>query len=119
MKIAITANGKNLESKVDLRFGRALGFIIYDLDNNEYDFVDNVQNLEAAQGAGIQAAQTVVNHDVKALITGHCGPKAFRVLSASDIKIYVGAEGTIKDVVQKFKNNELEEASSPDVEGHW
>ncbi|MDD3012863.1 MAG: NifB/NifX family molybdenum-iron cluster-binding protein, partial [Candidatus Gastranaerophilales bacterium] len=104
MKIAITANSKDLDSKVDLRFGRAFGFIIYDLDNDKYDFVDNVQNIEAAQGAGIQAAQTVVNQDIEALITGHCGPKAFKVLSAADIKIYVGAQGTVKETIEKFKN---------------
>jgi predicted Fe-Mo cluster-binding NifX family protein len=119
MKIAITANGKDLYSKVDLRFGRAFGFIIYDLDNDKYNFIDNAQNLEAAQGAGIQAAQTVVNHDVEVLITGHCGPKAFKVLSAADIKIYVGAEGTVKEVIEKFKKNELKETTSADVEGHW
>jgi predicted Fe-Mo cluster-binding NifX family protein len=119
MKIVISSNGKDLDSNIDLRFGRAFGFIIYDLDTNEYNFVDNLQNLEATQGAGIQAAQTVVNQDVEAIITGHCGPKAFKVLNSADIKIYIGAEGSIKDVIEKFKNNELEQASSADVEGHW
>ena len=119
MKIAISASGKTLEDNVDLRFGRASGFIIYDLNTNFYEFVDNVQNLEAAQGAGIQAAQTVVNQNVEALITGHCGPKAFRVLNAAEIKIYTDAQGSIKEAVEKFKNNELEEADSADVEGHW
>lgn len=119
MKIAITSTGKELDSEVDLRFGRAQGFIIYDVVTHEYNFVNNVQNLEAAQGAGIQAAQNVVNQDVEVLITGHCGPKAFKVLSAADIKIYVGAEGTIGEVIDKFTNNKLEQAASPDVEGHW
>jgi len=119
MKIAISSTGEDLDSKIDLRFGRAFGFIIYDLDTDEFSFANNVQNLEASQGAGIQAAQTVVNLDAGALITGHCGPKAFKVLSAADIKIYVGAEGSIKDVIEKFKNNELTEADNADVEGHW
>ena len=119
MKLAISSTGEDLDSKVDLRFGRAFGFIIYDIDTDEFSFVNNVQNLEASQGAGIQTAQTVVNLDAGALITGHCGPKAFKVLSAADIKIYVGAEGLIKDVIEKFKNNELTEADNADVEGHW
>ena len=99
MKIAISSTGEDLDSKIDLRFGRAFGFIIYDLDTDEFSFVNNVQNLEASQGAGIQTAQTVVNLDAGALITGHCGPKAFKVLSASDVKIYVGAEGTVGMVI--------------------
>ena len=119
MKIAISSGGKDLDSNIDLRFGRAFGFIIYDLNTNEYKFTDNIQNLEASQGAGIQAAQTVVNSDVEVLITGHCGPKAFKVLSSADIKIYTAAESTLKEIIEKFKNNELEQALSADVEGHW
>ena len=119
MKIAITSSGENLENEIDLRFGRAKGFIIYDLENNSFEFIDNVQNLEATQGAGIQAAQNVVNKDVDAVITGHCGPKAFKVLSTSDVKVYTVSEGKISEVIEKFKNGELQEASSADVEGHW
>lgn len=119
MKIAITSSGINLDSKVDLRFGRAVGFIIYDLEKDTYAYVDNSQNLNSMQGAGIQAAQTVINEEVSAIITGHCGPKAFRVLSAADVKIFVGAEGTVGEVIEKYKNNQLEQALEADVEGHW
>lgn len=119
MKIAITTSDKELDSEIDLRFGRAKGFIIYDLDKESFEFIDNVQNLEAMQGAGIQAAQNVVNQNVKAVITGHCGPKAFKVLSASDVKIFTIEGGKVQEVIEKFKNNELNEASTADVEGHW
>lgn len=119
MKIAITSSGKDLDNEIDLRFGRTKGFIIYDLENSSYEFIDNVQNLEASQGAGIQAAQNVVNKNVEAVITGHCGPKAFKVLSTSDVKIYTVGEGKINEVIEKFKNGELQEASSADVKGHW
>jgi predicted Fe-Mo cluster-binding NifX family protein len=119
MKIAITSDGKNLESQMDLRFGRAKGFIIYETDDDTFEFIDNEQNLEAAQGAGIQAAQNVVNKNVDAVISGHCGPKAFKVLSTSGIKIYTSDEGKISEIIEKFKNGELKEANSADVEGHW
>ena len=119
MKIAITSSGKDLGNEIDLRFGRTKGFIIYDLENDSFEFIDNIQNLEAAQGAGIQAAQNVVNKDVEAVITGHCGPKAFKVLSTSGVKIYTVETGKINEVIEKFKNGELQEASSADVEGHW
>ncbi len=119
MKIAISANENSLNSQVDLRFGRAKGFIIYETDNESFEYIDNVQNLEAAQGAGIQAAQNVVNADAEALITGHCGPKAFRVLSTSGVKIYTVGEGKISKIIEKFKNVELQELASADVEGHW
>ncbi len=119
MKIAITSNGKGLDSQIDLRFGRTKGFIIYDLDTNDFDYIDNVQNLEALQGAGIQAAQNIINKDVDILITGHCGPKAFKLLSNSSVKVYTAEVGKISEIIDKFKNNKLTEALSADVEGHW
>lgn len=119
MKIAVTSSGMKLEDEVDLRFGRACGFIIYDSDNADFSYVDNTQNLNAMQGAGIQAAQNVVNQNVDAVITGNCGPKAFSVLTQAKVKIYIGAEGTVKESLEKFKNNELQEAASANVEGHW
>ena len=119
MLIAISSGENNLDSQVDLRFGRAKGFIIYQTNDDSFEFVDNIQNLEAAQGAGIQAAQNVVNKNVEAVITGHCGPKAFRVLSSSAVKIYTVGEGKISEIIEKFKNGELQEATSADVEGHW
>lgn len=119
MKIAITSSGNELDSQIDLRFGRAAGFIIYDTETEEFNYIDNQQNLNAMQGAGIQAAQNVVNKNIDAVITGNCGPKAFATLSAAEVKIYIGAEGSIKDAIDKFKNNELQEAKSANVEGHW
>ena len=119
MKIAVTARGDGMDAAVDPRFGRAMKFVVVDLDSGEATSVDNAQNMNAAQGAGIQAAQNVANLGVEALLTGHCGPKAFRVLNAAKVKIHVGASGTVAEAVEKYKKGELELADSADVEGHW
>lgn len=119
MKIAITSSGQNLDNEIDLRFGRSFGFIVYNLEDETFEFIDNNQNLNTSQGAGIQAAQNVVNQNVDAIITGHCGPKAFAVLSSAGVKVYTGAEGTIKEIIEKFKRGEIQETASADVEGHW
>lgn len=109
MKVAISAENNQLESLLDLKFGRAKGFIIYDIDNDEFDFIDNEKNFNAIQGAGIQAAQMIVDNDVDAIITGYCGPKAYAVLEVAEIKIFVGEKDTIINNIKKFKNNELKE----------
>lgn len=119
MKVAITSQGKELSSPVDLRFGRAKYFIIADTDSGDFEAADNTQNLNAPQGAGIQSAQNIVNKGVEAVISGHCGPNAFRTLSAAGIKIVVGAEGTVAEALEKFKTGELKELEGADVEGHW
>ncbi len=120
MKIAVSAQSNSLEGIVDPRFGRAAGFVLYDTDSNEVGFVDNVQNLNAPQGAGIQAAQNVLNTGAEVVISGHCGPKAFKVLSAAGIKIIVAPAGSqIKAAIDDFLTGKLQPADSADVEGHW
>lgn len=119
MIIAITAGGKTLESAFDTRFGRAAGFILFDTDTATATFCDNTQNLEAAQGAGIQAAQTVANAGARVLITGHCGPKAFTVLQAAGIKIYQTKAETAGYALHLYQSGALPEVTAPDVEGHW
>jgi len=119
MKIAFSTSGNTLDSPLDARFGRAPLFLIYDLNSESFEMVDNQQNLNAAQGAGIQSAETVARKGAKALVTGHCGPKAYRVLQAADIKIYTSAVATVSEALAQYRSGKLVEANSADVEGHW
>jgi len=119
MIIAVSASGATLDAKVDPRFGRAASFIVFDSDTGAFHAHDNVQNLTAAQGAGIQAAETVSRLGASVVITGHCGPKAFRTLSAAGIQIVVGAEGTVAEAIEAFKSGVLAPADAPNAEGHW
>ena len=119
MKVAFTTSGSSLDSPLDARFGRAPGFLVYDIDSGTSEFVDNQQSLNTAQGAGIQAAETVVRSGAKALVTGHCGPKAFRVLSAAGVKVYNADQPTVAAALEAFKTGTLKPAGSADVEGHW
>lgn len=119
MKIAITAGGNNLDAPMDPRFGRASCFIIYDAENGQFQAVDNAQNLNAAQGAGIQAAETIARTGATHLITGHCGPKAFRALLAAGIQVYNIEADTVRTALDLFKAGQLKPAQSADVDGHW
>jgi len=119
MKVVISAQGPEMESLVDPRFGRAAWFLAVDTETGACQAVRNEQNLNAVQGAGIQSAQNAANQGAEAVLTGHCGPKAFRVLKAAGVKIYVGVEGSASEAVKKLQAGELKEADGADVEGHW
>ncbi len=119
MKIIITATGTNLESEVDPRFGRAQYFLLVDTETEEILPIDNDQNLQAASGAGIQSAEAIVKNEAEVLLTGHCGPKAFRALTSAGVKIVHGVEGSVKTAIDKFKKGEYQFASSADVASHW
>jgi len=119
MKLAITSQGNDLDSAVDLRFGRAKAFIVVDSDSGEFAVHDNLQNLNLPQGAGIQAGQTVVNLGVEAILTGQVGPKAFMVLRAGGVAIYAGVTGTVRQAIEDFKAGKLSRVDQATVEGHW
>lgn len=119
MKIAITTSGTGLDAPIDPRFGRARRFVVVDTETGEAHEQDNTQNLNAPQGAGIQAAAAVSRLGATVLITGHCGPKAFQALAAAGIKIYTGATGSVSEAIAQFKAGRLKAADSADVEGHW
>jgi len=87
LKIAFTTTGDTLESPLDSRFGRAAKFLIYDLDDETLEIIDNADNRGAAQGAGTQTAETIARSGATHLVSGHCGPKAFQVLAAAKIAI--------------------------------
>jgi predicted Fe-Mo cluster-binding NifX family protein len=119
MKIAVSAAGPTLDSPLDQRFGRARSFIVFDTLTRSHTVVDNTQALDSAQGAGVQAAETVARSGAECLITGHCGPKAFRVLSAAGIRICTGVSGSIAEAIAALEAGKLANARSADVEGHW
>ncbi len=119
MKIAITATGKDISSNVDPRFGRAKYFIVVETESEKTETHDNTQNLNAAQGAGIQSAETVARLGAEAVITGNAGPKAFKALQAAGIKVYLCPSGTVAEAIRSFKDGELKEATAANVDGHW
>ena len=119
MKVAIASQSPEMTGQLDPRLGRAAYFIIADTEDDAFCAVENRQNAGAPQGAGIQSAQTVVNQGVGAVIAGHCGPKAFHVLSAAGVRFYSAASGTVSQALQQFKAGALEEAAQADVQGHW
>ena len=119
MKIAVTSTGRDLASKMDPRFGRAVYFIVVDPDTMQFEATDNRQIINLAQGAGLQSGKNVVDQQVQVLITGHCGPKAFQVLKSAGVSIFLGAHGSVADAIAQYKSGRLQAVDQPDVAGHW
>ncbi|MCU4163996.1 NifB/NifX family molybdenum-iron cluster-binding protein [Carboxylicivirga caseinilyticus] len=86
MKIAITSTQNIPESTFDLRFGRASYFCIYNTENNSVEFIDN-ENINANSGAGIKAAEKVIELGVSRVISGDFGPKAKDLLDKFKIQM--------------------------------
>ncbi len=118
MKIAVTAKGTSLDDQVDPRFGRCAYFLIVDVETMEAEAVEN-PSVNLGGGAGIQSAQSMADYDVKAVLTGNCGPNAFQTLSAAGIEVIVGVSGRIRDAVEQLKAGTLSSTPEANVASHF
>jgi predicted Fe-Mo cluster-binding NifX family protein len=119
MKICVTAREASCDSPLDPRFGRARFFVVYDDETDTWTTLDNEQNLQAPQGAGIQSAARVVDAGCGVLISGHCGPKAFTALTRAGVSVYTASAQSARAAVDRFRRGELARMDGADVEGHW
>ncbi|MBN1984528.1 MAG: NifB/NifX family molybdenum-iron cluster-binding protein [Chitinivibrionales bacterium] len=119
MKIGIPAQEPTTDSTVETRFGRTRYFMIYDDRSSVWETIDNIHNMNASQGAGIQSASTVVNAGCMVLLCSHCGPKAFAVLTRAGVSVYTVGNGSVQHALDSFKQGALKKMESADVEGHW
>ncbi|BCZ44446.1 diguanylate cyclase [Clostridium gelidum] len=108
MKIAISANGENNESVLDVRFGRCEYFQIHDTEKKEVKILENLGKC-ANGGAGIVAANQLIDENINVIITGNLGPNAFELMEKAEIKAYKCENISITSVLEKYNNNELEE----------
>ena len=106
MKIAVPTDHKKMEGKVSDSFGRALYYLIFDTEIEKVEFIEN-SGAQARGGAGIKAAQEVVDAKVDILITPRCGQNAAEVLQGANIKLYQSISGTLEDNVKSFKADQL------------
>ncbi len=107
MKIAVTAQGGELTSELDPRFGRAKWFVIVDTETGEHEAMDNSAGVNAPSGAGTATGQKIAESGAKTVITGHCGPNAERVLNLAGIRIVERTGGTVAEAIDAFKKEEL------------
>ena len=119
MKIAVTSKGTNLDSQVDPRFGRAAYIFIIDSETFDFEVLDNKENVNALKGAGIQAAKMVSEKQAEVLLTGFCGPNAFKVMKAAKIGVANNAEGSVRDAVKAYLDGKLPLSDEANVEGQW
>ncbi len=119
MIIAVSSAGPDINSRVDVRFGRCPYFIIVETVKKEIKSHRTIENISAGQvgGAGMSAAQRVADAKADAVITGNIGPRAFRVFQQLGIDVYQGS-GTVKGVVEEMLAGNLVRVRGATGPGH-
>ena len=106
MRIAIPVDDNSMETSVCISFGRTPYFLIFDTTSKESLFLDN--SAAANQGgAGIKAAQTLVDNKIEALLTPRCGENAAKVIKAANIKIYKTINDSVIENIDAFNEAKL------------
>ena len=118
MKVAVTTGEPSLDAAVDPRFGRCACFLIVETDDLTFEAVEN-PNVMLGGGAGIQSAQLMSEKGVRFVLTGNCGPNAYRTLSAAGIPVITGCSGAVREVVAQFQAGGMSATGGPNVEGHF
>jgi predicted Fe-Mo cluster-binding NifX family protein len=117
MKIAVTAESDSLDAELSSFFGRAPHFVLVDTETMESEACVN-PGLDARGGAGIQAAQSVVQREVDGVLTGNVGPNAYDVLKAAHVPVYLVGPGTVRQAVEQFKSGTLQALQQATAQAH-
>ncbi len=108
MKTGVPCDTKNLSDPVCISFGRAPYFLIYDTESESADFYENAA-ADAQGGAGIKAAQTLIDLGAEATIAFSCGTNAAEVLEAGGVRLYKAEKTSVAENLASLKGGELED----------
>jgi predicted Fe-Mo cluster-binding NifX family protein len=111
MKIALTTSGADLNAPMELRFGRAARFLVFDSENKSFVVLENV-GMDAPQGAGIRAAEAIVKAGASVLVTGDCGPKALNALRQAKVSVYSCKNASVEKAIELCVARQLEEITA-------
>jgi len=113
-KIVVTAAKPSLDAAVDPSFGRCAYFVIVDAEDGTMETIENT-SAAARRRAGVQSAEMIASKGAEVLLTGKCGPSAFRALSGKGIQVVTGCSGSVRDVIKQYKEGKLEPAADPNT----
>jgi predicted Fe-Mo cluster-binding NifX family protein len=102
MNIAISITAASLDALPEPRFGRAAAFMLVDTDTGQRQIVANPA-VDAPGGAGVRAAECIVQHGAEAVISGSFGPKASDVLSAAGISMIRAQADSVDELLSQYQ----------------
>ena len=104
MKIVIPAKDEKLCS----HFGNCESFCFIDVDNETKEIL-NIENKIPEGGISCQSASWIASQGVDTVLAGGMGGKPLNIFAQNGVKVIAGCpELPLKEIAQKFLNNELE-----------
>lgn len=119
MKIAVTAEGRGRNAKVDPHFARARCFRVLSLGGRGFVICNSIDARQTPHLAGTQAAGTLIGLGVQAVIVGQIGPKAFATFQAAGVRVFQAKEKTVAEAITSLQAGELPELTGANAAEHW
>lgn len=112
MKIGIPTEGDaGLGESISSHFGRAPTFTIVDTDSEDVEVVTNAKK----SGRSVQPPEHLAEEGVQVMLCSGLGPKAINLFEQFGIEVFVGAEGTVEQVLEDWNSGVLKEATDKDA----
>ncbi|XOA42858.1 MAG: cation diffusion facilitator family transporter [Candidatus Nealsonbacteria bacterium] len=118
-KIIIPIKEKNnLESQIDERFARAEFFAILKVKKDKIESFEFKENIfkEKEIRAGLAVAKYLLEQKPDVLIARQIGPISFHTLRDNLIEVYKAEQGTIRQIIKDFSENQLVKLEKPTKE---
>ncbi|HPG92332.1 MAG TPA: NifB/NifX family molybdenum-iron cluster-binding protein [Clostridia bacterium] len=119
MKIAVPVNDNNTKTEICPSFGRTPFYMIKDTVSNAFDFIVN-EAAESIGGAGIKAAQLLLDKNVEIVLTPRCGENSAKVLADASVKLYRTQGNSAMENFDLYEKGKLEPLTNihPGFHGH-
>lgn len=111
MRIVVTAEGAELDAPASPIFGRCAYYLFVDTATMQWEAVENPARASSG-GAGIQAAQFIIEKGARAVVAGEVGPNAMDVFAAAGLPVYTVSDGTVREAVAAFQSGKLPPAQA-------
>jgi len=117
MRIAVPAtDASGLKANVFPHFGRCPYYTIFDDETGE---VEILPNTSVHFGGEKQPPGLLKEKGVDILVCADLGRRAVGILSDAGIKVYIGAEGTVEEALDEWREGKLEKVPERyECEGH-
>jgi predicted Fe-Mo cluster-binding NifX family protein len=107
MKIAIPVDRKE-NGKISENFGRSEYFMFIDLESGINEVLLNPA-FHSSGGAGVKAAQFVIDNGANVAIMPRGGQNAASLLQETNIKLFKSIGNSVDENIKKYQDNLLQE----------
>lgn len=105
MKVAVSAEGPDLDAKASERLGLASYVLLIDLESRDFEALPSPRDY--GSGSGMQVVALLIANKCNAVLTGWCGPIAERYLSSHGVRVVTGMRGTVREILARFERENL------------